>query len=105
MASFTNALGTLGTTSASVFTPSSGKSAIITSASFCNKIESSTPAVSVTVTSGGTTAYVAYRASVPTNSTFTLKPEVQIILKPGDVLNAWTDQVAAIDFVISATEL
>jgi hypothetical protein len=108
MANFNNALGTLGTASAAIYTSpnaSGAKGAIVTSCSFANTTTGATPKLSVTVTSGSTTKYVLFQASVPANGTLTLKPEVQIILKPGDTLNAWSDTSNALDYVLSATEL
>lgn len=110
MANFNNALGTLGTASAAIYTSPSGgsaKGAIVTSCAFCNTTVGSVPKLNVTMTSlsGGITKYVLNGATVPTNGTLTLKPEVQMILKPGDTLNAWSDTATAIDYVLSATEL
>lgn len=106
MANFNNAIGTLGNATATVYTsPAGGKGAIITSGSFCNTTASSTPKLYVSITSAGVTKYILYGATVPTNGTLTLKPEVQLILKASDVLNAWSDTASAIDFALSATEL
>jgi hypothetical protein len=110
MANFNNALGTLGTASAPIYTSPTGgaaKGAIVTSCSFCNTTASGVPKLNVTLTSlaGAITKYVLFGATVPTNGTLTLKPEVQLILKPGDTLNAWSDTATALDYVLSATEL
>lgn len=105
MAAFKNALGTCGTSSGVAYTAPSGQGTIITSATFCNTTDNSTPTVSVSVTSGGVTKFVLYKAMVPTNGTLTLKPEAQIILKPGDTLNVLASAANAVDYVISATEL
>ena len=75
MANFNNALGTLGTATAAIYTSPSGgsaKGAIVTSCSFANTTASSVPEVNVTVTSGATTKYVLFGATVPTNGTLTL---------------------------------
>ncbi|HWL28734.1 MAG TPA: hypothetical protein VNQ97_07475 [Burkholderiaceae bacterium] len=104
-AAFKNALGTCGTTPGVAYTGANGAGTVITSATFCNTTEDKTPTVTVTVTSGGVTKHVLYKASVPTNGTLTLKPEAQIILKPTDTLNVHASDANAIDYVISATEL
>lgn len=105
MAAFKNALGTCGTTQAVAYTAPAGAGTIVTSATFCNITAGDSPTIRVSVTSGGTTKHVLYDAVVPANGTLTLKPEAQIILKPGDTLNVRASAAAAIDYVISATEL
>ncbi|ATI15741.1 hypothetical protein [Bordetella phage vB_BbrM_PHB04] len=102
---FKNALGTCGTAQAVAYTAPAGRGTVITSATFCNITDNSTPNVSVSVTSGGVTKHVLFKAMVPANGTLTLKPEAQIVLKPGDTLNVQASAAAAIDYVISATEL
>lgn len=105
MAAFNNALGTCGTVAAVAYTAPAGNGAIVTSAAFCNTTASDTPTIQVSVTSGGVTKFVLFNAAVPTNGTLTLKPEVQLILKPGDTLNVLASEANAVDYVISATEL
>src|SRR3546814_7378383 len=105
MASFKNALGTCGTAPAVAYTAPAGAGTIITSATFCNVTADTVLVVSVSVTSGGTTKHVLYKASIPVNGTLTIKPEAQIILKPGDPLNVYADTSNAVDYVLSATEL
>lgn len=105
MANFNNALGTCGTALATAYTAPAGKGAIITSATFCNTTAGDTPTIQVSVTSGGVSKYVLYNATVPANGTLTLKPEAQIILKPGDTLNVLASEASAVDYVISATEM
>lgn len=105
MAAFKNALGTCAISTAVAYTAPGGNGAIITSATFCNTTSALTPSVSVSVTSGGVTKFILWKATVPTNGTLTLKPEAQIILKPGDTLNVFSDTATAIDYFISATEL
>lgn len=104
MASFKNALGTCGTSAVAAYTAPAGNGVFITSASFCNTTDNTVPTVSVTVTSGGVTKYVLYKASVPANGTLTLRPETQIILKPGDTLNVMASAANAVDYVICAVE-
>lgn len=105
MAAFKNALGTLGTSQGVLYSAPAGNGTIITSATFCNTTAGDTPTMQVSVTSGGVTKFVLYNAVVPANGTLTLKPEAQIILKPGDTLNALASEANAVDYVISATEL
>lgn len=104
-AKFNNALGTCGTAAAIAYTAPAGSGAIITSASFCNTTADHTPTIQVSVTSGGNSKFVLFNAAVPANGTLTLKPEAQIILKPGDSLNVLASEANAVDYVISITEL
>lgn len=105
MTAFNNALGTCGTTQSVAYTAPAGRGAVVTSATFCNITPGSTPTIRVSVTSGGSTKHVLYDAAVPANGTLTLKPEAQIILKPGNTLNVRASDANAIDYVISITEL
>lgn len=105
MAVFNNALGTCGTSVSVAYAAPAGTGAIITSASFCNTTAGDTPTIQVSVTSGGVSKFVLFNAVVPANGTLTLKPEAQIILKPGDTLNVLASAAASVDYVISVTEL
>jgi hypothetical protein len=105
MPTFNRALGSLTNTPTPLITYSGSKSLVLNSVSFANTDASVVQNVLVTVTVGGITKFINKGAAVPVAGTFCLRPETQIILLPGDAINAYTTGGVAVDYYITTTEV
>lgn len=97
-------IGTLTTSSATIYTPSGSNKGYVVAGSFAN-----TTTISQTVTIqaviSSVTKTLVNAAVIPANGSLTLGPELKpIVLKNGDSLKALASNNSAVDFYLSAVE-
>jgi hypothetical protein len=101
---YTNAIGTLTTSDATLYT-AAANGAVIPAGSFSN-VTAAAHTVTLKVNRGGTIKYLLNAATVPANGSLTTAPELKpIVLRAGDILLGAADANTSVDFFLSIAEL